>query len=275
MSSAEGCASRRGRLWNALSAACDALIVGDPAHLVYFAGYAPSPFVFRTVEAGALLVLAPGRATLVADNLVTPFLDRAHADEVVAPVWYEGKASAPYRQGKLVASTLERFAALPGRRFGIELAGVPAGVVEGLRAARPGLEIIDIGPLIRLLRRSKDADEVATMQRSMRAGEAGQAAALTEVRPGMSELDAYQIVRRVAEQSLGAPALVYGDFASGVRCERDKGGPPTSRTVAGRYGLRNGTNVPARQPRHGHAGRKKHERQTGQNSNRSRPPALH
>ena len=50
MLTAEGCASRRERLWKSLPSECDVLIVADPSHLTYFAGYAPSPFVFRTVE---------------------------------------------------------------------------------------------------------------------------------------------------------------------------------------------------------------------------------
>ena len=70
--------------------------------------------------------------------------------------------------------------------MGVELASVPAGVVEGLRAARPGLEIVDLGPIIRPLRRSKDPDELEVLRRSMRAGEAAHAAALAEVRPGMT-----------------------------------------------------------------------------------------
>ncbi len=99
MLTAEGCAARRERLWGALPSACDVLVVGDPSHLIYFASYVPSPFVFRTVESGALLLLEPGRATLVADDMLGPFLDKAIADERVAPVWYDGKHSAPYRRG--------------------------------------------------------------------------------------------------------------------------------------------------------------------------------
>src|SRR5271156_4631384 len=102
MLTAEGCAARRERLWGALPTGCDALIVGDPSHLVYFAGYVPSPFVFRTVESGALLLLEPSRSTLVADDMVKGFLEKAFADERVAPVWYDGQHSAPYRQGQLV-----------------------------------------------------------------------------------------------------------------------------------------------------------------------------
>jgi Xaa-Pro aminopeptidase len=231
MLTAEGCASRRDRLWKALPEPCDLLIVADPSHLTYFAGYAPSPFVFRTVESGALLLLEPGRSTLVADDMLGPYLEASHADEVVAPTWYDGRHSAPHRRTQLVRTAIERLATIPGRRVGVERGSVPTGVVEGLRASRPGLELVDLDPVIRPLRRSKDRDELAVLARSMRAGEAGHAAALAQVRPGMTELDAYLIVQRSAEESLGEAATLYGDFASGPRCETDRGGPPTSRVI--------------------------------------------
>ncbi len=231
MLTAEGCAARRERLWGALPAPCDLLVVGDPSHLTYFAGYSPSPFVFRTVESGRLLLLEPGRATLVADAMLGPFVEGALVDDRVAPVWYDGQHSAPYRRGQLIDSALSRLANMPGSRIGVELAAVPAGVVAGLRAARPQLEIIDIGPLIRPLRRTKHADEVNLLRRSMRAGEAGLAAALEKVRPGMTELDVYLIVQNAAMTELGEQVIVYGDFASGPRCARDKGGSPTSRKI--------------------------------------------
>jgi Xaa-Pro aminopeptidase len=231
MLTAEGCAGRRARLWQSLPAECDILIVGDPAHLIYFADFAPSPFVFRTVESGALLLLEPGRATLVADDMVGPFVERALVDERIAPVWYDGRHSAPYRRGQLVHSALGRLAAIAGRRIGVELAAVPAGVLDGLRAARPGLEVVDIGPIIRQLRRVKDPDEIDVMRRSIRAGEAGLAAALAEVKPGMRELDVYLLVQNAAIQELGEPAILYGDFASGPRCAVERGGPPTSRRI--------------------------------------------
>ncbi len=231
MLTAKGCAGRRERLWKALPAACDVLIVGDPSHMIYFAGYAPSPFVFRTVESSAVLVLEPGRATLVADDMVGPFVEGSFVDERVAPVWYDGRHSAPYRRGQLVQSALGRLASMPGRRIGVEAAAVPAGVVEGLRAARPGLEIVDFSPLIRPLRRAKDPDEVDVMRMSIRAGEAAMDAALREVKPGMTELDVYLIVQNAAIQELGEPAIIYGDFVSGPRCEIERGGAPTSRPI--------------------------------------------
>lgn len=232
MLTAPGCASRRERLWEALPQACDLLIVGDPQHLIYFANDAQSPFVYRSADAGAMLVLEPGKSTLVGDNLVGPFLDRAHVDEVVAPTWYEGKRSAPNRRCHLVDATRDVLAGRPGRRIGVEMASVPLGLVEGLRAARPGLELVDLDPIIRPLRRSKDPDEMAVLRRSIRAGEAGHAAALARVEPGMTEHEAYLLVQQAAIETLGEPAIVYGDFVSGPRLETERGGPPSSRAIA-------------------------------------------
>jgi Xaa-Pro aminopeptidase len=231
MLTAQGSRARRDRLWHALPAPCDLLLVADHSHLIYLAAFAPSPFVFRTVESGALLVLEPDHATLVADDMLGPFLDRAFVDKIHAPCWYDGNHTAQHRRRLLVESTLKRLAAMPGKRIGVELSSVPAGVIEGLRSTRPGLEIVDIAPIFRGLRRSKDPDEIEVLLRSMRAGEKGQAAALEQIKPGMSELDAYRLVLNAAIEELGEPAILYGDFASGPRCEIEKGGSPTSRKI--------------------------------------------
>jgi Xaa-Pro aminopeptidase len=231
MLTAQGCAARRERLRATAPAGCDFLLVGSPEHLIYLADFAPSPFVFRTAEWGALLLLEPGRATLIADDMLGPFAQAAHADERVTPTWYDGDRAAPERRGLLVRSALERLAQAPGRRVGVELAAVSSGVVEGLRSARPGLEIVDISPLFRPMRRSKDPDEVEALRRSMRAGEAAHAAALASVRPGMTELEVYSLVQRAANEAAGRPTIVYGDFASGPRCETERGGSPTTRRI--------------------------------------------
>ena len=108
---------------------------------------------------------------------------------------------------------------------------MPGGIVDGLRSLHAGAEIVDISPLIRPLRRSKDADEIAVLRRAMKAGEDAHAAALATVKPGMTELDAYLIVQNAAIKELGERVIVYGDFASGPRTATDKGGPPTSRVI--------------------------------------------
>lgn len=227
----DGCASRRRRLFKALAEPCDLVVVGDPAHLMYFAGYAASPFVFRTAESTALLVIEPERATLIGDDMLAPFLEQAHVDRVVAPAWYDGQTAAPYRRGLVVDETVKRLAEIKGQRLGVELAAVPAGVVEGLRSHRQGVSLVDVGPTIRRMRRQKDHDELEVMRRSIKAGEAAHAAAMREARPGMTELDAYLIVQRAAQESLGEAAIVYGDFVSGPRIATERGGPPTDRRI--------------------------------------------
>jgi Xaa-Pro aminopeptidase len=232
MLTAEGCAARRARLWHNVPDDIETLIIADPAHLIYFANYVPSPFVFRTNEASAMLILRRDKATLISDSMMEPFNDAAHVDEVVAPTWYDGQHSAPHRRHLLASTVIECLNRYHSTHFGIELGSVPAGVVLALQASRPGLMIFDLDAVIRPLRRSKDADEITVLKRSMRAGEAGHAAALAQVKPGMTERDVYLIVQNAAQRELNQEVIVYGDFASGPRCEIEKGGSPTTRVIA-------------------------------------------
>jgi len=227
----DGCAARRKRLWDALRESCDALILGDPQSLIYFANYAPSPFVFRTSDSSAVLILEPDRATLVADSMVKPYLDKAHVDEVVAPVWYDGKHSAPHRKELLTRTALELLTKIKGPFVGIESADVPTAIGATLRASNPNLRWLDLGDVVRRLRRPKDQDEVALIRRSVHAGEAGHAAALAGIKPGMTELESFLLVSRAATEAAGEQVMIYGDFASGPRCETERGGPPTHRKI--------------------------------------------
>lgn len=231
MLSDQGCAARRSRLLAALPTSCDFLVVGDPQNLIWLANFVACPFQFRSTEAGALLVVESGHATLLADNLLAPFLESAHVERKVAPTWYESRRSAPHRRNQLVATALEHLQPLKGRRIGVELGAVPAGVVEGLRSRAPDLEVVDIGPLIRRLRRAKDPDEVDLIRRSLRAAESGLAHARSSIRPGMTELEAFLILQQACQAAAGQTAIVYGDCVSGPRTERG-GGPPGARILS-------------------------------------------
>src|SRR5262245_36049043 len=121
MLTAAGCRARRQRLWDRLATKPDWILISDPQHQMYLAGYFQPPFVFNTTNAGAMLILgADGRSILVADNLVGAFAEQAHVDEVVAPTWYRGRHTAPHREAFLVENTLERLGACAGDRFGYE-----------------------------------------------------------------------------------------------------------------------------------------------------------
>ncbi len=231
MLTAAGCQIRRQRLWHRLSDKPDWLLIADLKNLMYFANYRQTPFLFRSNDAGAILILGrDGSTVLVADNSLHSFTEKASVDDVVLPTWYRSIESAPQRRTFLVKNTLDRLAKCPGQHFGIEMGRLPAGVVEGLSAARPGVRFTAIDLPIADLRRSKDPDEIDLMKQSMRAGEAGMKAALEGIRPGMTELEAFLLVQRSAQEAVGDQAMVYGDFVSGPRCEK-VGGPPTDRKI--------------------------------------------
>jgi Xaa-Pro aminopeptidase len=198
---------------------------------MYFANYYQSPFIFRSTNGAALLILgADGSSVLVADNMLRAFAEKAFVDESILPDWYRGKTSAPHREGLLVRSVLERLRQCGGDHFGYEASSVPSGVIEGLRSERSTLRLTPVDPIIHGLKRSKDPDELEVIRRSIRAGEAGHAAAMQLIKPGMTELEAYLIVQQASIRQAGDTALVYGDFVSGPRCEQ-VGGPPTDRVI--------------------------------------------
>ena len=226
----EGCKTRRDRLWHRLNPKPDALIIADPQHLMYFANYYQSPFVFRSNDGGAILILTPdGKATLVADNLLEGFTKEAHVDEAITPVWYRSVESAPHREAFLYKNTLDvlkKKVSGSRVRLGIEQAQVPAGITS----AFPGAELVDLDPHIFAMKRQKDEDELAIMRQSMRAGEAGFAAALTDLKPGMTEMDFFYLVCRAAMNAANGQAMIYGDFVTGPRTEA-VGGPPSNRKI--------------------------------------------
>lgn len=223
----EGCQARRQRLLDALPARPDVILIADPQHLFYFANFLASPFVFRSNDAGAVLLLqGDGRAVLVADSMSRTFCDQACVDDVVAPAWYDGKHTPPRRESLLVQTVLDQFKPRLWKRVGVELSQVPAGILNGI----VGAEISNVDSIIPALKRKKDPDELALLNRSMRAGEAAMAAGLRGVKPGMTELEIYLLCHHAAQQALGAQALMYGDFVTGPRTEQ-VGGPPSERKV--------------------------------------------
>lgn len=231
MITSEGCQQRRSRLWASMSDKPDFILIAEPQHLVYLANYFPSPYVFRTANSQAVLILGQdGSSTLVADSMVRPFAEEAFVDEIVAPTWYDGQHSAPIRSGLLGNSVVDRLRKIPGVRIGVESSGAAASVVERLREQRGTLQLTTIDSLLHQLKRSKDPDELEVIRLAVRASDAGETAGLEQIRPGMTELEACLLVHQAAAAVAGEPVQVYGDFVSGPRTG-DKGGPPSQRVI--------------------------------------------
>jgi Xaa-Pro dipeptidase len=231
MLTADGCRRRQGRLWAMLREKPDWILLSEPRHLMYFANFHAPPFVFRTQNASAVLILgADGSSTLVTDNMLGGFARKAHVDERVGAEWYGGQRSAPERQGVLVRACREAMHSRRGDRLGFDQM-VPSELCLHLAESRRGLPVTFVNTAARMLMRRKDPDELAVLARVVKAMERAFEGVRDGIRPGMTEIQAYSLVTSLVTDDLGEQALVYGDFASGARTE-EKGGPPTDRRIA-------------------------------------------
>jgi Xaa-Pro aminopeptidase len=230
MLTANGCRERRARLWAALAEKPDWILLSEPRHLMYFANFYATPFVFRTQNASALLILGRGgTSALVTDNMLGVYAEKAYVDERVAAEWYNGRTSATERHGVLVTVGRDAMQKREGARLGFDQM-VPSELCLHLAGTRPGFRATFINATAQQLMRRKDPDEVAVLRRAIEAMEAAFTRAAEEVHHGMTELRAYALVNASVNERLGEQALVYGDFASGPRTE-EKGGPPTTRRI--------------------------------------------
>jgi Xaa-Pro aminopeptidase len=216
MLTADGCRARRQRLFDRLklSESADHVVLGDPAHLRYFANFSPEPISSSADFGGLLLVRRDGHATLFRDNRIPGLaVKSAHVDEDRAVPWYDGQT--------------------PGR--------MPRQLVpyEALAAAIGSPRVHDhpadpLGPAvvrtIAEMRRQKDADELDLLRRCMLAGKAGMDWAKANVKPGMTELDVYNGVAAAVNGDVGRHVVTYGDFAVCTGPDR-RGGPPTDRVL--------------------------------------------
>ena len=230
MLTAEGCRARQKRLWSALGRDANCIMIGEPRHLTYLANFYPSPFSFASQNCFAILILAAnGSSTLIVDNLQRRFAETAHADNVVVAEWYNGRESAAARANSVYAAVRDAIRGCGYNRIRADN-GVSYDLIQRLSYRKPHPEVIGVGGLLHQLARTKDSDELEIIRKSIRAMEAGYAAARTGIHAGMTELEAFKIVHNAALESAGNPVQLYGDFASGPRAESG-GGPPTGRVI--------------------------------------------
>ncbi len=233
MLSRQGCTARRQRLWQKMPSALDVILIHDPKHLVYFANLFVSPFSFRANDAQAALILTRDKCCLLVDNLLEPHAAQAYVDEVRLYPWYQciepprPRGSALFDQ---IISQLEQWLPGHGGCIGIESSSLPMGFFQAWERVGNPTSFVPIDDTLQKLRRAKDADELALLQRSANIAAEAMDAALTLIQPGMSELELFQFVQDRCTRSAGEPVQVYGDFASGERTLAG-GGPPSSKLI--------------------------------------------
>lgn len=237
----EGCLSRRARLWEVLPESTQWVLVADPRHVQYLANFWVPPFSFSGGERGLLLLERSGLATLCADNFAIrsavhdPCVDR----EVVGP-WYDHKHAVVNRDHALLGAVEKLKPELAGRPGLIEAEWLPVGAASLLgvdsesfslsvdsHVKSNGSGAVDLGSVLRQLRRRKDPDELDLIRLSIRAGEAGHLRLREILRPGISEVEIYAEVQHAATLAAGRPGIVYGDFRAASARTPKVGGPPT------------------------------------------------
>lgn len=236
----EGCLARRSRLWNALPAELEWVLIADPRHVQYLANFLVQPLSFSGGERAWLLLERGGKATLLGDNFslrsrtAEPFID-----EEIPFRWYDHQHSVINRDHALLRAAEQVADRLYGRSGAVEAEWFPIGAFESLALDREQHSVrreagdathrtpIDLGTTLRSLRRQKLPDEVALLRKCMQAGAAGQQRAREIIRPGLTELDVYREVQSAAIAAAGTPALVYGDFRVSNAEQPKAGGLPT------------------------------------------------
>ncbi len=198
----------------------DALAVASPSAVTWLTGFAPeietgpSPFALSPI---AILGAGPTPILVVSE-------DEA---EAAAATGCTVATYAGFGIGSLdpVGGAGRAFAALlDGPRLAIDAGAFPAALVRDL-------DWVDATDALSRERVVKDPDEIEAIRASIAVCDAGQAAARSGARPGMSELDLWAHVRGALERAAGGRIPVLADLVSGPRTT-EVGGPPGSRILA-------------------------------------------
>ena len=239
-----GCQARRKRLWDAVPESVEWLLIADPRHVHYLSNFWVQPLSFSGGERGFLLLERDQGATLFGDNFTLrsaagePYVDREVIDD-----WYDHQHSVKNRDHALLDALKAISERLHGRSGAVEAEWLPLAAFEILGLdheshsfkqenrtdaadAEEGCSV-DLGTVLRGLRRQKEPDEMDLLRCCMKAGDAGHARAREVIHSGVSEFEVYREVQNAALEAAGRPGLVYGDFRALNAKSPKAGGLPT------------------------------------------------
>jgi Xaa-Pro aminopeptidase len=228
----EGCLTRRTRLWNVVPSDVEWLLIADPRHVKYLANFWIPPFSFSGGERALLLLERDGKATLLGDNFsLKSGIGEAFVDAEVVEKWYDHQHAVTNRDQILFRAVSQIASTLKGRIGAIEAEWLPVGALEAIGDGDIRLSNISLGTELRTLRRRKEPDEIALLEQCMRATDAGQAWARTNIRAGMTELDVFRGVQSESLKAAGRAGLIYGDFRVTNGTSPKAGGLPTQHVL--------------------------------------------
>ena len=217
----EHCRKRQRRLIEAVSTFADIVVVTRPEHVQYVTGHRPGE-----LHTALAAVHVDGECTLVVPRGTVRPETEAAASTVVE---YDAQHLCTLRQDQVAAAASALATALQTTvgttRVGLEQSGsLRLADAVGARAAT---DIVDIDPILWRLRRQKDQDELAMLQRAITCTEEMYVRARELIAPGVTELEVYSALHAAAVNVAGEPLTALGND---YRCAAP-GGPPRLRAA--------------------------------------------
>lgn len=216
----QGCVDRRTHLAHTFDG--DLIIISNPRNLYYYSGFL-TPFPSLSQWGPAYLLFEPneGETTLLCHNFAEEAADKAYTDDLEIWGWYDGLKNPDQEIFSQGARVLGEFIGSRYRsaRIGIEVGSFP--LIPEVNSS----QCTDLSPSIGRQRRAKYPDELACIRTVQEAALAGHQAARREIRPGLSEIELFNLICAAVTEAAAAPAMLIGDIISGPRTLEISGGP--------------------------------------------------
>ena len=199
----------------------EAAVLHDPAIVRYLAGTSsghgwPAALVITREKVSAVLFGREEQAAAVDEQITLPGIRR----------------DGPVAHTKELAAVVERILTMAKIRgpVAIEASSAPVWLWRLLEGMNTRASVVDAGPELIRLRRSKSPEELAAIRLNVRLAEGAYRAAAQVIRPGATELDVYWAGIRAMEDLAGTAVPFGGDFAAGPG-GGIRGGPPSKRVL--------------------------------------------
>ena len=214
----------------------DAFLFTSTTTVKYLSGYffnfeiGPSPF--HLIPAALFVGHSQNSCLIVADSEDTANIDKRISVKQYSSYVYE----RPLEPSKnFLARLHEVFEEnkIGNVRIGIEAGSLPFAITQFLISQYPKIEFIDVSSDMLLLRMIKDNDEVAFIREATRLCDVGQEAALKYAKPGISELELFNLIRGEMEVAAGQRIALMIDLVSGERTQSAGGAPSDKKIQSG------------------------------------------
>ena len=228
-----GCQQRVAGLIDRLNDECGLVILSDALHIGYMSGFFSNPATIHKFSQSFLIIEGDGCTTLITDNWQADAANSSQASKVKLYDFYDEQSPAQERHNlavQFLLRSLSTFHPSP-KTIAIESQALSHQTREGLMEIFPSVSLSDIRSHLVEMRQCKYEDELACIQQSIRAAEAGFTAIHSELHPGITELDAFSVAQRAAATYSTKPVWATGDFVSGIERTTAMGGIATKRVM--------------------------------------------